>query len=147
MDTLTLFLILSFGTNFSLGKGATWLIEDLLNCCCSASYDSTVREWNDKGECMAALKGHEGVVLSMCVWRGHLFTGGCEEIKMWVSKTPTELESSPFTKHHHHHWLLMSTANNVCFLTPKFMFSSHTFKLEVFEGCNGVSYILIYFPQ
>ncbi len=44
---------------------------------CSGMADGTVLRWNERGELLATLSGHDAVVMSVCRHRRRLFSGDC----------------------------------------------------------------------
>jgi WD40 repeat protein len=51
---------------------------------CSGSEDSTIRVWNEGGECVAVLQGHTARVDCLTVWRDCLCSGSWDKtIRVW----------------------------------------------------------------
>ena len=52
----------------------------------TAGYDGTARVWNEKGECIHVLKGHEGILLacSMSADGRRVVTGSSDMIRYWL---------------------------------------------------------------
>jgi WD40 repeat protein len=64
-----------------------WCLEVWNEYLCSGAEDTTIRVWNENGDCVNILKGHINSVYCITVWNNHLCSGSADRsVRIWNKK-------------------------------------------------------------